>query len=60
MQTLFLIKSVPTLTSLPVTSPTLTVKKIHEIFGRREILQFSSGESKDLKYLRSPQTLHAP
>ena len=50
MQTLFLIKSVPT----------LTVKKIHEIFGRREILQFSSGESKDLKYLRSPQTLHAP
>ena len=47
LQTLFLTKSVLTLTSLPVTLPTPTVKIYEdEIFGGKGIFQFFSGESK--------------
>ena len=36
-------------------------KKVYEdeIFGRQDILQFFSGESKDYKYVKSPQRLEA-
>ena len=38
---------------------TLTAKKVYEdeIFGRQDILQFFSGEFKDYKYEKFPQTL---
>ena len=46
------------LTSLP---STLTAKKVYEdgIFGRQDILHFCSGESKDYKYVKFPQTSEA-
>ena len=49
----FRYKQIPTMTSLPSTS---TAKKVREdkIFGRRDILQFFSGVSKDYKYVKSP------
>ena len=44
---------IPGLTSLP---STLTAKKVYEdqIFGRQDILQFFSGESKDLQICKIP------
>ena len=44
-----------------VTSVNFNSEKIHEddIFVRQDILQFSSGESKDYRHLKSPQTLYA-
>ena len=44
-----------------VTSVNFNSKKVHEdeIFGRQDILQFFSGEFKDYKYVKFPQTLGA-
>ena len=42
-----------------VTSVNFNSKKVdeEEIFSRQDILQFFSGESKDYKYVKFPQTL---
>ena len=44
-----------------VTSVNFNSKKVNEdeIFGRQDILQFFSGEFKDYKYVKFPQTLAA-
>ena len=44
-----------------ITSVNLNSEKVHEddIFVRQDILQLFSGESKDYKYVESPQTLYA-
>ena len=44
-----------------VTSANFNSEKIHEddIFVRQDILQFFSGESKDYRHLKFPQTLYA-
>ena len=54
----FSYRQIPGQTSLP---STLTAKKVYEddIFGRQDILQFFSGEFKDFKYVKFPQTLGA-
>ena len=43
---------------LGVTSVNFNSKKVHEdeIFGRQDILHFSSGEFSDYKYVKFPQT----
>ena len=42
-----------------VTSVNFNSKNVYEdeIFGRQDILKFFSGESKDYKYVKFPQTL---
>ena len=45
-------------TLVDVTSVNFNSKKVYEdhVFGRQDILQFFSGEFKDYKYVKFPQT----
>ena len=48
-------------TLVDVTSVNFNSKKVHEdeMFGRQDIVQFFSGEFRDYKYVKCPQTLGA-